>query len=91
MLKEKVANDAERIKIQSTMTKWRLQTKHITKTTLRGLFDKFVENIYKIVSHHSILIDFAHATVECAYDRYRISFNQICSPVKSYKYFTNIR
>ena len=37
---------------------------------IRGLFDKFVENVYKIVSDHSILIVVAHDTVHYEYDRH---------------------
>jgi len=37
---------------------------------LRGLFDKFVENVYKIVSIHMILIVFANNTGQYVYDRY---------------------
>jgi len=37
---------------------------------LRGLFDKLVENVYKIVSDHSILIVVAHDIVQYVYDRY---------------------
>jgi len=32
-----------------------------------GLFDKVVENVYKPVSDHSILIYFAHYTVQYVY------------------------
>ena len=37
---------------------------------LRGLFDKFVENVYKIVSVYSILLVFAYDTGQVVYDRY---------------------
>jgi len=37
---------------------------------VRGLFDKFVENVYKIVSVHSILLVFAYGTGQYVYDIY---------------------
>jgi len=37
---------------------------------LRGLFDTLVENVYKIVSDHSILIVVAHDIVKYVYDRF---------------------
>ena len=39
-------------------------------STLRGLFDKFEENLYKIVSVYSILLGFAYDTGKYVYDRY---------------------
>jgi len=44
----------------SRFTKYIVLTK--CKPYIRGLFDKFVENVYKIVSVHSILIVFAYDT-----------------------------
>jgi len=35
-----------------------------------GLFDKFVENVYKFVSNHWIVIFVAHDAVHYVYDRY---------------------
>jgi len=43
---------------------------------VRGLFDKFVEMFYKIVSDHSILIVVAQVAVQYVYDRYcKLQFN----------------
>ena len=36
---------------------------------IRGLFDKFEENVYKIVSVYSILLGFAYDTGKYVYDR----------------------
>jgi len=41
-----------------------------TGTCIRGLFDKFMENVYKIVSVPTILIVFAYDTGQYVYDRY---------------------
>jgi len=39
-------------------------------TFVRGLFEKFVENVYKIVSIYSILLVFAYNTGQYVYDRH---------------------
>jgi len=38
--------------------------------SIRGLFDKFVDNVDKFVSVHSILLVFAYDTGQYVYDRY---------------------
>jgi len=40
------------------------------KINVRGLFDKFVENVHKIVLVHSILFVFANDTGKYVWDRY---------------------
>jgi len=42
----------------------------VSHLNIRGLFDKFVENVYKIVSVYSILLVFAYDTGQYVYDRY---------------------
>jgi len=54
-----------------------------------GLFDDFVENVYKIVSVHSILIVFVYATGQYVYDRYR-TFQLNILTRKNYTCFINI-
>ena len=58
----------------------RLKQKSIN---LRGLFDKFEENVYKIVSVYSILLGFAYDTGKYVFDRYcKFLFNMfICKKV----------
>ena len=50
---------------------------------IRGLFDKFEENVYKIVSVYSILLGFAYDTGKYVFDRYcKFLFNMfICKKV----------
>jgi len=43
---------------------------YIAMSYVQGLFEKFVENVYKIVSVYSILLVFAYDTGQYVYDRY---------------------
>jgi len=52
---------------------------------LPGLFDKFVENVYKFFRFYSILLVFAYDTGQYVYDRYCKFLRR-----KSYTCFTNI-